>query len=804
MPAPLRSEHVLTDGWQASTAGAEPVPARVPGTAAGALRDAGLWRPGDPRDLDAEEWSFTTRFTADRPGADEEVVLDFGGIATLFEVVLNGRVIVEGSSMFKREAVDVGGLLVGDNELTIRCLPLRGQLATPRKPRARWRTRLVDEGNLRFFRTAVIGRSPSLAAGPAPVGPWRRVVLEHRRRYAVDELVVRTRLHRENGVVSVRLRVRAIGGSAPRSIDVVVEGPSGTHRGALELANGVAVGEVRIDRPAAWWPHTHGEPALYTVRVLIEGDELDARRVGFRAIESSGDVATDGVDLHVNGRPVFARGAVWTPVDLVGFTATPHDVRETVVRARDAGMNLLRIPGTSVYEDDAFWDACDELGMLVWQDFMFASLDYPVADPEFRALVEEEARTVLAQVGGRPSLAVVCGNSDVEQQVAMLGLDPQLARDELFEDLFPELVAGADIDAVYVPSAPTGGDLPFAPRSGVANYFGVGAYMRPIEDARRAGVRFATECLAVANIPDTEALDVSPGDAAWKTRVPRDSGADWDFEDVRDHYFRILFGLDPDSMRASEPGRYLELSRAVSGELMAETLGEWRRSGSPTRGALILWLRDVLPGTGWGLLDHRGAPKVAWHHVKRALAPVAVWTTDEGLNGVDVHIANDRRAPLHARLRVALYRDYELRVDEVSTPIDLAPHGAATHNVEGLLGRFVDASWSYRFGAPGHDVIVASLEHDGTLLSQAVRFPVARPLTPESAGALGLEASFSDGRTLAVRSRRLAYGVRVHAPGRTPSDDAFCVEPGVGRTIELDAGPVVLTALNLDGRLEVE
>ncbi len=811
MSSALRRERVLTDGWQAFTPGVEPLPARVPGTAAGALRAAGLWHPGDPRDLDAEEWSFTTRFAADPPSSDEEVVLHCDGIATLFEVALNGKVIAAGTSMFKSESVDVGELLRGDNELTIRCLPLREQLAPSRKPRARWRTRLVDDGNLRFHRTALLGRVPGFAREPAPVGPWRRVFLELRRTFAVDELVIRARLDAGEGVVAIRMRVRGIGGAEPGRIDVVLDGPTGTHRGALELRDGVAAGEVRVEQPAKWWPHTHGDPALYTARALLDGAELYLGRVGFRALEFPGDVEVDGVDLHVNGQPIFARGAVWTPVDLVGFAASPDEIRDTVVRARDAGMNLLRVPGVGVYEDDAFFDACDELGMLVWQDFMFANFDYPVADPEFRDLVAGEARAVLARVGRRPSLAVVCGNSEVEQQAAMLGLDPQLGRGELFGTLLPELVDDANLDAVYVPSAPTGGDLPFAPRNGVTHYFGVGAYLRPLEDARRAGVRFAAECLALANVPDL--LELSPGDPDWKSGVPRDYGAERDFEEVRDHYFGLLFGLDPDTVRASEPERYLDLSRAVSGELMAETLGEWRRSGSPTRGALILWLRDLLPGTGWGLLDHRGDPKVAWHHVRRVLAPVAVWTTDEGLNGVDVHIANDRPESLHADLRVALYRSYEVRVDEVSVPIELAAHTAVTRNVEELLGRFVDASWSYRFGPPGHDVIVANLERAGALVSQAVRFPAGRPLAQETAERLGLEAELlrdGDRCTLAIRSRRLAYGVRVRAPGRTPSDDAFCVEPGVERRVDLGpaaaderADAVDVTALNLDGRLEV-
>src|SRR5205807_10299132 len=127
----------------------------------------------------------------------------------------------------------------------------------------------------------------------------------------------------------------------------------------------------------------------------------------------------------------------------------------------------------------AFHDLCDELGLLVWQDFMFANLDYPIADEGFKASVEREAGVQLAALGGRPSLAVLCGNSEVEQQVAMLGLDPALGRGELVGELLPQAIAEAQIDAIYVPSAPCGGALPFRPDRGVANYYGVGGYRRP-------------------------------------------------------------------------------------------------------------------------------------------------------------------------------------------------------------------------------------------------------------------------------------------------------------------------------------
>ncbi len=250
---------------------------------------------------------------------------------------------------------------------------------------------------------------------------------------------------------------------------------------------------------------------------------------------------------------------------------------------------------------------------------------------------------------------------------------------------------------------------------------------------------------------------------------------------------------------------------------MAEVMGEWRRHHSPCAGALVLWSRDLAAGAGWGVLDHRGEPKVAYHHLRRALAPVAVWSTDEGLGGIVAHVANDGCAPLRARLRVALYRDFRQLADEAVEELELPAHGHAARNVEGLLGRFVDASWAYRFGPPAQDLVVVSLERDVAgacqLLSQSFRFPAGRPSVALTAAALGLTAEVSTPPggepRLVVASSAFVYSVRVRIPGYLTDDDAFSVEPGHSRVIRLTpiAGrsPVGgnLIALNLAGRLRI-
>ena len=181
-------------------------------------------------------------------------------------------------------------------------------------------------------------------------------------------------------------------------------GATGTHRATLEIAPQAGGqrchGEMRIPQVARWWPHTHGDPSLYDVRFEIETIDgpatIDGRPVGFRSLAAGPtvvhEIERDGLQLHVNGVALFIRGAVWTPLDPIGLAPSPGDLRAAIETVREAGMNMLRVGGHRCLREDAFYDLCDELGMLVWQDFMFANMDYPFADDELSRLRRARGR----------------------------------------------------------------------------------------------------------------------------------------------------------------------------------------------------------------------------------------------------------------------------------------------------------------------------------------------------------------------------------------------------------------------------
>lgn len=767
------------------------VSASVPGTVADALNASGDWDWSSAQQLDDQDWWYHCRFRCEDVSAGAS--LDFAGLATLADVWLNGTHILSSDNMFVAHCVDTGAALAHDNDLVVRFASLTTALAV-RRPRPRWRTRLVSHQNLRWIRTTLLGRMPGWSAAPQPVGPWKAVTLVRHSIAHVVSSTVRSRLDGADGLVSVTVSVRAAAGTTITAATVVVgqiESPAIVRWSGEDF---VVHATIRIHDAKLWWPHTHGAQPLYdaSIRIISSDSEivLPIAKLGFRTIRldtSDGDFA-----IFANGERLFCRGACWSPPDPLRLHATRSEYRRTLELARDAGMNMIRVGGTMVYEHDDFYDLCDELGILVWQDFMFANMDYPVGDDGFRNSVELEARQILQRIGGRASLALVCGNSEVEQQASMLGLPQSEWSNILFSDTLPDLVADLAAGVPYWPSSPSGGTMPFHVDAGDGHYFGYGPYLRPQSDVRASNVRFASETLALANVPEprfVDSLDCGASGAGhhpdWKRGIPRDNGAAWDFEDVRDHYVRELLGIDPVVVRYADPERYLALGRVAAGEVMARTIAEWRRPGSGCNGALVWLYRDLRPGAGWGVLDYEGSPKAAYYYLARAFRPVSVSMTDEGLNGIAVHMVNDGALPVSAELRIALFRG-KMHVGGASQLASLLERSGVTVSADAIVGGFTDVSYAYRFGPPNHDAVVATLVNpaNGETLAQAFHFPLgigaARAFVQ-----LEAKAERTDDGSCAVTfsGDNLALAVSIEAAGWLPSDNYFNVAPGDSRVI---------------------
>jgi beta-mannosidase len=790
----IRTDPDAAAGPDQLDASAKWLPAQVPGTAGGALLAAGQWDGIAPLDTDASDWWWRATLPADLAGP---ATLEFDGVATVAEVWIAGRLAARSDGMFARFTAEVD-VPAGGAELYLVVRAL-GPLLAQRRPRPQWKTRLVRQQNLRWYRTTLLGRMPGWSPTGAPAGPWRPIRLWPHGPSRADRITARridVRCAGTGGVVDAAVSLNGAGLPASARLQV-------SHHGELvgespldvqaqsDLGQFAVTGAVELHRVERWWPHGYGAQPLYQLTLQLDDRTVELGRVGFR--EFAVDREHGAFQPMVNGVPVFARGACWVRPGGVSLQAGDEQIRAAVQAARDGGLVMLRVTGTTVYEQDAFWNACDELGILVWQDAMIANLP-PPEEPEFVSALVAELRQVLGEVSGRPALAVVSGGSEVEQQAAMLGLPADKRALPVLEQTIPTLVRELTPGAVYVTSSPTGGEPPFRPDRGVAHYFGVGAYLRPLTDARLTGVRFAAECLAFANPPEQWSVEESFGSAAaaghtpeWKRGIPRDAGAPWDFEDVRDVYVEMLFGVDARRVRFTDPDRYLDLGRAAVAYAIERTMAGWRDRASGCGGALVLNFADLTPGAGWGLLDSAGRPKSAWYAFRRAAAPLAVHIADQGMNGLGIRVWNDAPAPVPATLEVTLYAGGETAVGSAAREVLVPARGELSCEVEEVLGAFRDAGWAYRFGPPSADVVRAVVHTDDGRQVSDLHFPSGLAGTAEPDVGLTADVVHADADTARFRvaSRRAAQFVAFDVTGWVPDDAWFHLAPGESREVRL-------------------
>jgi beta-mannosidase len=781
-----RTTSVLEHGWQclsmapgavvspASLPASGWIEARLPGTVAAARRTAGLAALADAHAQD--HWFRNAAVLP--PGAR----LVCQGLATLAEIWLDDILLASSTSMFQPLEVPA---LPAAGRLALRFHALRPHLAGRGRGRpARWRGRLTDTEALRGVRTTMLGHMPGWHPPVPVIGPYRPIRLEQDPPDGPVAMGCDLRATLADGVGRIHLRLRGRDLAGARA-ELLAHG----HRAQL-LADGAdLVGELAIPDPPLWWPHTHGTPALVPVAATLGGRRLEFGQVGFREILVR-DPKRFG--LVINGTDIFCRGAIWTGINPVTLPCTKEALLPALRHVRDGGLNMLRVPGFALYESQAFFDACDELGILVWHDFMFARFDYP-SDAAFLDVARQEAAAFLDRTQAHPSLAVLCGGNEVMQAAAMAGRPPAEWSAPLFNEVLAGPTARLRPDVPYLPNAPYGGDLPFAADAPVTHYFGVGGYLRPPEDVLSAGVHFAAECLAFANPPDPaacRALAPVPGaDPRWRDGVPRDLAASWDFEDVRDHYVRTLFGHDPAALRREAPDAWLAHGRAAIALLIETVFGAWRTDGR-CAGGLMLALHDLAAGAGWGIVDHDGRPKSAWHALRRVSQRVQVLLRDHGQNGIVLHAINETASPRPVRV-VLDGLDLEGAPEPLGeTALTLAPRATRQVPAVALMGRWRDIGHAWRFGPPGFAVLRARLLPDDAdaTLSESVLFPLGPARVPRQAELAASVQPGADGQwRLSIAARRFAQFVMVDDDGCVATPNHFHLWPGETRMVTLAA-----------------
>ncbi len=744
-------------------------------------------------------WEISRSFTV-APGeaTGRWAVLELEFVDTFAEVVLNGRSVATLESSFIRHRIDVTDAIVeGDNTLRIRFSPA-GAEATARAARQPfpipWSVNNNKVPDLNMIRKAQCHGGWDWGPVLMVTGIYAEPVLHFYEAARIESVQIRQR-HAADGRVTAIAEVEL---AASAKVQVPVAFTLGGHAVTAHVAVEKGVGSARLEldvgMPDLWWPAGHGAQPLYDAVLSIPGDSV-TRRIGFRTLEivTEKDEAGASMIVRVNGIDIFAKGANWIPADALPAKITEGRIRALLSAAVEANMNMIRVWGGGFYEFDAFYDLCDELGLLVWQDMMFSCSQYP-STPDFLTQVDAELRYQIKRLSSHPSIALWCGDNEVVGSLTWYELsknnrDRYLVNYDRLNRVIDRAVIETDPDRRFWPSSPCNGDLDYGDAwhddgSGDMHFWDVWHSNKNFEHYYTVKPRFCSE-FGFQSFPSMTGIRAFAEPEAWNATSPvmefhqRDLAGNSRIIDTMARYFRVPSGFE----------QFVFLSQLQQALAIETAVRYWRSLKPHSMGALYWQLNDVWPAVSWSSIDHTLAWKTLHYHAKRFFAPVALAARIE--DGVlTVRAVNDRHEPvrLEARIRTLDLRGVLLheRIAEAQLPPDRAIDVAALE-------------------APKADdrvyVIDAVVDGIADPALQIVVFPdvpkrFELPVAKVSAVAAG-EGRFT------LTSDAPAFYVRVEAPASPGhfDDASFLLLPGEPRTVRFK--PEAGSAMPSVGDLQV-
>lgn len=777
------------------------VPAAVPGTALEAVVAAGML--GDPlfgmnslqaRWVEEQFWSYRRTFEAGEAALGGRSWLCFDCIDHTADVYLNGELVGHHANAHRPARIEVTGKLRPDTNLLV-VLVESGAHATNDKAVSGY----GYEWTAQMTRRPLL-RKPQYQSGwdwnphLVNVGIPGGVRLEWSAGLSVEELSVQAIPTKDLTAATIRLGLSLNGSKATATVTMRLPRTGQQASADVELpAEGRTCLEIVLEDPILWWPIGHGSQHLEEVTVVVEaGDDRfeTARRVGVRSVEMEQEphpVEGSTCVLKVNGRPIFCKGGNWVPPDALYGRVTADHYRKLVQLSVEANFNMLRVWGGGTYAEPALCQACDEAGVMLWHDLLFACAKYPGDDPAFAGEVEVEVRAALRARAHHPSLVVWCGNNEIEWGDAEWGYSnrqPVAPHYYLFHRVLPRVAKDEAVSSLYWLSSPwsPGLEAPNSPIVGDQHPWGVSIMQPGGADfwlyrsyvdrfPNEGGVLGASTPATLRQfLPAGEQRVLSPSwvhhDNPLATRGARPGDRGRAYDTV------ILWtGREPAGMSLEE---YSYTSGLLHAEGLTEYIRNYRRRMFSSASAIFWMYNDSWPVThGWTIVDYYLRKKLAYHPVRRAFAPVCVVAWSEG-DTIHVTGVNDTPADWSGVLSYGLFTLAGER------PVDAACQASVPANSAVDLAQFSRGEWD-RLGLDRSGVFAVLSGPSGSVDQHRLfeaRFGDLKLATAN------IRIERAPGRVTLV-SDVFQWGVCLDTDGDSAvPDNCFDLIPGVGYTLD--------------------
>ncbi len=608
-----------------------PVPATVPGCTHTDLFDAGVIP--DPF-IDTNEqavawvaecdWRYTRTLTVTPDDlAHEHVELVFDGLDTLATIVVNGSPVGGAANMHRRHRFDVRSLIVaGDNTLDVVFASATAHAEALRDSEGVWPSSSFGRP-FNYVRKMACSWGWDWGPWLTSAGIWRPARLEAWSTARLGDIRPHVRFG-DAGEASVRVEIDVHGATDLVQAKATLRDPDGA---VVTSGSGSGIVELDAGEVRRWWPHTHGDQPLYELTIeLVDADgahdvvhDRRTQPIGFRTIEldTSIDPVGSAFTIVVNGRPIFARGVNWIPDDVFPTRITEADYRRRLGQAAAANADLVRVWGGGLYEDDRFYAACDELGLLVWQDFPFACAAYP--EHLLATEVEAEARDNISRLMAHPSLAIWNGNNEniwgywdwAWQPV----LDGRAWGAGFYFDLLPRLCAELDPTRAYWPGSPYSGSQDVFPNADAQGCVHTWKVWNEVDLVRYRdhAPRFVSEFGWQAPPAWTTMADAVSAD-----RFTRDSPEMRNHQKADDGDRKLDRGIVPRFGEIARLEDWWYAAQVVQARALRTGVEHFRSLRPWCMGTIWWQLNDCWPVASWAVVDGAGRLKPAWYAMRDA------------------------------------------------------------------------------------------------------------------------------------------------------------------------------------------
>lgn len=637
--------------------------------------------------IDKEDWVYETTFRPTAITSEYSTInLCFDGLDTYADVYLNDSLIIKADNMFRRWRADVSSLLRADDANQLRVYfhsPVKVDMPKWEKVPYLYRgaNDQSENGGLLDRQLSVFARKAGYHYGwdwgPRLVtsGIWRDVYLEAWTDARIAD--VHLRQHEVNAKKAVLTDVVTIEAAAPMADAVITVTDNATARVVATTRCSLTKGtntvpvEFTIRNPRLWWCKGLGRPELYSFTTCVSagGKELcrQQNRIGLRSVQLVTEPDADGLRQFyfvLNGVKVFAKGTNYIPQDNFLTNVTPERYRQTLQDAVDANMNMVRVWGGGIYENDLFYDLCDEMGLMVWQDFMFACSTYP-AEGAWLESVREEAADNVRRLRNHPCIVIWCGGNECTDawynwgwKGRMEKSNPEVApmigeqQEHLYYDVLQDVTDCFAPDAIYTVGSP------FSVRghgsdaiNGDRHFYGVGHRRMPVSAYNQEKAHFFSEygmqsfpemSTIHSFAPDAKSHDITSELMMWHQRGGVEANK------VIESYVESEYGHPRDFQQ------FVYASQLLQGDAMRTAIEAHRRDMPHCWGSLLWQHDDCWPVASWATRDYYGRWKAAHYMVRHAFEPLLCSAITEGDN-VCIYAVSDLQRQQRGVLSVTVY-----------------------------------------------------------------------------------------------------------------------------------------------------